>query len=93
MRFNLEFFSTSNGVQCVKVYIKRMDLKREYISLFQSKKVIRALTYEFSSMFFTAVVFVPFEVESRLGLSPFCVESPSVFSPFGVESRSVLSPF
>jgi hypothetical protein len=70
-----------------------MDLKREYISLFQSKKVIRASTYEFSSMFFTAVVIVPFEVESCSELSPFCVESPSVLNPFGVESHSVLSLF
>jgi hypothetical protein len=56
-----------------------MDLKREYISLFQSKKVIRASTYEFSSMvkkleiikmFFTAIEIVLFVVDRNLRLSP-----------------------
>jgi hypothetical protein len=62
----------------VKVYIvyqKSGFKKREYISLFHSKKVIRASTYEFSSMlkkletikmFFTAIEIVPFVVDRIL---------------------------
>ncbi len=71
---NLEWCTMS---RCT--HIKRMDLKREYISLFQSKKVIRASTYGFSSMlkkletikmFFTAIEIVPFMVDRNLRLSP-----------------------
>jgi hypothetical protein len=59
-----------------------MDLKREYNSIFLSKKVIRVSTYGFSTisnkletkqtkkLFFTAVEIVPFEVERNSGLSP-----------------------
>jgi hypothetical protein len=61
----------------VKVYIYQKNgfKKREHISLLQSKKVIRASTYEFSSMlkkletikmFFTAIETVPFVVDRIL---------------------------
>jgi hypothetical protein len=56
-----------------------MDLKRKYNSIFQSKKVIRASTYELSSLlkkletkqtktlFFTAVEIVPTRLRRILG--------------------------
>jgi hypothetical protein len=53
-----------------------MDLNREYIIQFQSKNVIRASTYELSSMlkklenikmFFTAIEIVPFVVNGIRG--------------------------
>jgi hypothetical protein len=106
---NSEWDSTSNYSQpwmvySVKVYIKRMDLKGEYISVFQSKKVFRASTYEFSSMLkkletsccscsSRTILFCFLLFLASVPRFPFYVESHSKFSPFCVESHSVLSPF
>jgi hypothetical protein len=67
------------NVKEVYIYQKNGFKKREYISLFQSKKVVRASTYEFSSMlkefetikiFLTTIEIVAFVVDRNSRLSP-----------------------